>query len=118
MSIESLMIHACTIVRDSGTDEDPLGNPVRPIVTTVYSGMCRLVERAERLWSDERTQAGKVTTYKLLVPAGVMFQERDRVSEIVLEDGAKLENAFTVKTGITRRTRMASHLSIDLERAA
>lgn len=118
MSLESLLIHTCTIVRDSGADEDALGNPIKPIETPVYSGMCRLVEKAERVWDDERSQASKVTTYKLLLPAGTSVQERDRVKEVVLEDGVTLGNAFAVKASLTRRALAARHLSVDLERAA
>lgn len=118
MSIESLMIHTCVIVRDSQTGEDPLGNPVKQSSAAVYSGMCRLVEKEERVWSDERGTASKVTTYTLLIPCGVVIQERDRITEIELEDGSKLEDFFAVKNGIVRRTTSASHLSIRLERAA
>lgn len=118
MSLESLMIHTCVIVRDSRTGEDPLGNPVKQSSAAVYSGMCRLVEKQERVWSDERGTASKVTTYTLLIPCGVAIQERDRITEIDLEDGSKLVDFFAVKAALVRRTRSASHLSVSLERAA
>ncbi len=118
MSLDRLMIHTCVIVRDSQTGEDPLGNPVKQRTETVYSGICRLVEKQERVWSDELGTASKVTTYTLLIPGGVVIQERDRIKEIVLEDGSKLEDSFAVKAALVRRKRNASHLSISLERAA
>ena len=116
MSLESLMIHTCKIVRDSQTGEDPLGNPVKLAEASVYAGMCRLVEKQERVWDDAKGTASKVTVYLLLVPCSVVIQERDRIKEVVLEDGSTLENFFAVKAALVRRTTMASHLSITLER--
>lgn len=118
MSLDSHMIHTCVIMRDSATSEDPLGNPVKSTSIEIYSGICRLVEKEERVWDDERGSASKVTTYKLLIPCGVEIQERDRIKEIALEDGNKLEDFFAVKSAIVRRSRAASHLSINLERVS
>lgn len=118
MSIESLMIHTCSIVRDLPSGEDALGNPIKQISIAVYSGICRLVERQERVWSDERGTAAKVTSYKLLIPCGASVQERDRIERVTLEDGSTLESYFAAKSALVRRSNRASHLSIDLERAA
>jgi hypothetical protein len=57
-----------------------------------------------------------VTVYKLLVPAGSMILEHDRVKEVILEDGTTLTDAFTVNAVFTRRKKLSAFYSIDLER--
>ena len=117
MSLESHLIHSCVIVRDLPTGEDVLGNPVKQRTEAVYSGICRLVESSERVWNDELKTASKVTVYKLLLPCSASVLERDRIQEIMLEDGSRLDGFFAVKSALVRRTSHASHLSITLERA-
>ena len=118
MSFESQLIHTCSIVRDLPTSEDALGNPVKQSSISVYNGICRLVEKQERVWSDERGTASKVTTYTLLIPCGTTVQERDRIETISLEDGSRLESFFAVKGILVRRSNRMSHLSISLERTS
>ena len=117
MSIDSQMIHSCVIIRDLQTSEDALGNPVKQTNVPVYSGICRLVESQERVWNDELGTASKVTSYKLFLPSGADLRERDRIQEIVLEDGSKLTNYFALKSVLVRRSNRISHLSVELERA-
>jgi hypothetical protein len=118
MSLDSLLIHTCEIVRDVQTGEDALGNPVSQKTEAVYSGNCRLVESQERVWSDELRTASKVMSYKLLLPCGADLRERDRVQEVVLEDGSMIENYFVIKSVLARRSLHLNHLSVELERAA
>ena len=118
MSVASQMIHTCKIVRDLQTSEDALGNPVKQRNVAVYSGICRLIESQERVWNDALGTASKVTKYKLLIPCGADLRERDRIEEIILEDGSKLTNYFALKSVLVRRTNRISHLSVELERAA
>lgn len=116
MSFDGHLIHTCVIERDPKNGEDLRGNaPVDQSPELIYEGICRLVEKSEKI--DRDVGGGTViTVYKLYVPTGAQFSEHDRVKEIVLEDGSKLENAYTIKETLSRRGRQASFLSISLER--
>ena len=125
MSFDSQMIHTCVIERDPMNGSDLHGNaPVNVVGATVtvvpeliYTGMCRLVEKMERILT-ERSGRTAVKVYKLLVPPGAVIQDRDRVKSVTLEDGTILTDAFVVTTNLNRRRVNLSHLSLDLERVA
>jgi hypothetical protein len=116
MSFDSQLIHTCTIERDPSNGEDLRGNaPVDQRPELVYSGPCRLVEKSEKV-KKEMGEWTVVTVYKLFVPTGSTFTKRDRVKKIVLEDGALLEDAFTITESLTRRRPSGAFLSISLEK--
>lgn len=118
MSFDSQMIHTCVIERDPTAGQDLHGNaPVNQVPELIYSGMCRLVEKTERILT-ERAGRTAVTVYKLLIPAGTVIQERDRVRSVTFEDGTILTNAFVIKNVINRRAASLRHLSLDLERVS
>jgi len=116
MSMESNMIHTCVIERTIVEDENPLGGPGSSTVVTVYSGICRLVEKAQRVKNDETATWEVIAVYKLFLPAGLNLQDRDNVASITLEDATELVNAFKVTQSLTRRGLIARFISVDLEK--
>lgn len=70
----------------------------------------RLVEKRQRVWSDERVESLVVTNFLLLVPAGTDVVERDRVSIDSV--------AYVVSSLLARNARAAHHLSLQLDRVA
>jgi len=110
------MIHYCKIERTIVEDENPLGGPGTPTVVTVYEGICRLVEKAQRVKNDETAAWEVITVYKLMLPPGLMLQDRDKVVNVTLEDGKVLENSFSVTQRMTRRGLTAKFMSVDLEK--
>ena len=105
MSLDSHLIHTADLQR--GTEHaDPYGNATRTWYD-VASVPCRLVEKRERVWSDERAEALVVTAYLLLVPADTDVAERDRV----IVDST----TFTITAVLARNARAAHHKSLSLE---
>ena len=115
MSLTAHMNHSCVITRDSGSIEDKFGGPGTPDISTVYDGICRLVEKQQRVYSSDNAQLVTVTIYKLFLPSNAAVIDRDLVASITV-DGEVLENAFVVKQKLTRRTNATAFLSVDLEK--
>lgn len=118
MSFESHLIHTCVIKRDTETAENRLGGPGTVTTETIYSGVCRLVEKVQRVYESETASLAAVTVYKLMLPLTAAVLERDRVTKVTLEDGTELEDAFVLKQGLRRRRAAVAFLSIDLERVS
>ncbi len=105
MGLDSLLIHQATVQRSTAV-LDAYGNA--SLTWYDYDSVpCRLVEKRERIWSNERAESVVVTRYLLLVPAGTEVQERDRVQV----DGV----TYTVGAVLTRNTRATHHKSLSLE---
>ena len=118
MSFDSQMIHTCVIERDPTNGEDLHGNaPVNQDPELIYSGICRLVEKTERVLR-EKGGGTVITVYKLLIPPGTMVFKKDRVKSVTLEDLTVLEDAFVVNTAFNRRSSHLAFYSLDLERVS
>ena len=118
MSIESLFIHTATVSLASGDVTDAHGNTLTLSTANNVSIPCRLIERTERVWRDERAQLETVTEYVLLIPNGQSDSVRDWVGVSVSDHlGASL-GSFVVDGIINRRGRGAHHTSVRLRRVA
>ena len=115
MSYEAHLIHTCTIENVIEDGLDAHHNKVFAWDTPVENVPCRLVEKRERGWKDERTASSVETTYQLLLLADTPLLERGRVSAIVLEDGSVLDQKFTVREFLARRGRVLLHKTALLE---
>jgi hypothetical protein len=116
MSFESQLIHTCVVERDPTNGEDLHGNaPVGQDPQLIYAGMCRLVERNQRVLT-EHSGYTLVKVLTLLVPPDTEILGRDRVKSVTLEDGTTLTNAFMIKGVTNRRGKQLHHQSLDLER--
>lgn len=118
MGIESQLIHTCIIERNTGTLEDKYGGEGVQSLITVYEGICRLVEKQQRILSSENAEWVSVKVFKLFLPANAPVLERDVIFSITVDGDVVLENAFVIKSFLTRRGRTKSFVSVDLERAA
>ena len=118
MSIDAHLIHSCTILRETITGEDKLGNADTSESTAATGVACRLVEKSKRIWSDEKQESMVLTVYKLLVGPGTNLQARDVISNVVLEDGTTVSGRFEVVSLLARRGRSLKHNSADLERVS
>lgn len=117
MSIEGHFIHTCSIERDSGSGEDVHGGKTESWSAGSRTGVpFRLVEKRERLHSDDRAAALVVTVYKGLFGHDADIEEKDRLTSVTLEDGTVLGETFYVEELLVRRARAARHKTVILER--
>ena len=118
MSLDSHLIHTCTIERayQSGTNVHGLDSDRYAVIAE--SQMCRLVVNQERIGISERAERPVMTTYKMLFPAGVDILQHDRVSNVLLEDGTLLTNIFSMEGILPRRGRSLRHVAVELEKVA
>ena len=116
MSLDAHMNHTCIIQRDTVEAENPLGGPGTISTATVYEGICRLVEKQQRVYSNETAQWIVINVFKLFLPSTALVQDRDVIASITLENEVVLENAFVVKQALVRRSSAKRFISIDLER--
>lgn len=118
MSLDALLIHSCVIQNPVGDVTDRYGNSVAEYGAGEPT-ICRLIEEQERVWVDEFSQSVVATTYKLVIPAGILVRERARIAEIVLEDGVEVDGEFFVRAVLRRDGRSGWHHQILLlERVA
>ncbi len=120
MGIDSHFIHHCDIKRPaSGSGNENVHGLSDESSQFMASGVrFRLIEKNERIWKSEESEAAVVTVYKGLFGPGVDLQERDQLVNVVLEDGTVLEDYFEIEGILSRRTRAAHHLSVELKRVS
>lgn len=108
MGLDAWLASDVTIQRGTQT-LDPYGNAS---LSWYDVGLVpgRLVEKRERVWSNERAEATVATAYLLLLPAGTDVAERDRV-----EVGGTV---YIVAAVLARNGREAKHISLAVERVA
>jgi hypothetical protein len=116
MSLDAHLRQTCVIVRDTPGGEDAYGGPGPVTTTTVYTGMCRYVEKSERIFSTDRSQVTIVTRYLLLLPESARdVEELDRVESVTM-DGVAIAGPHRVTAVMMRRSNALHHMSVELER--
>ena len=120
MGIDSHFIHQCDIKRPmSGSGNENAHGLSDESAQFVDSGVrFRLIEKNERIWKSEESEAAVVTVYKGLFGPATDLQERDQLVNVVLEDGTTLDHYFEIESVLPRRTRAAHHLSVELKRVS
>lgn len=116
MSLDSHLIHTCTIENPISGEVNAYNNTVKTYDAPITDVQCRLVEQRERVWSTERQESVVQTTYKLLVGASVNLNARAKISKVTLEDGTVIRATFSVDEVLARRTRSAHHQAAMLGR--
>jgi hypothetical protein len=106
VALDSWLSSDVTIQRATET-LDAYGNAALTWAT-VDTGPGRLVEKRQRIWSDERKESLVVTSPLLLVGPGLDVLERDRA----IVDSA----TFTITALLVRKARATHHLSLAVER--
>jgi hypothetical protein len=115
VGVDAHFIHRCEIQRGV-SQKDPYHNDAPPVWSTLASDVpCRLVLKAQRIFSTDTAQQVEITKYLLLLPAGTDITEDDRVVSLVDETGAT-DGPFGVLSVLPRRARAVRHISVELER--
>lgn len=116
MGIDSHFLHRCDIKRPYSGSEDAHGLSDSSEQFAGSGVRFRLIVKNQRIWKSEESESAVVTVYKGLFSAGVDLQERDRLVNVVMEDGSDLEETFEIENILPRRTRASHHLSVELKR--
>jgi hypothetical protein len=116
MSLDQFLIHTCTIenAKDGGTDAH--NNSVEAWDTPIENVICRLVEKREKIWKDERADSAVQTTYQLILSADADLRERAKISKVTLEDATVMSQKFTVTEILARRKKSLHHKTALLEK--
>ena len=115
MSIDSHLLHTCTIQRATLT-KDALNAEIRTW-TTLSSGVRgRLVIKAQRVSDTAFAERPVITSHRWLIGPGVDVQQGDRLINIVDETGATDPGPFAIREVMKRRGRAVKHISLLLER--
>lgn len=111
MALDAWLTEDWQIQRNSAQTLDAYGNAKSDWYDVVLTPG-RLVEKRQRIWSDERQESLVVTSYLLLLPAGTDAQERDRGVRVATGE------TYTVTGILARHARAAHHLSLTVERVS
>lgn len=117
MSLATHLIHRCTILVAENT-EGPYGTPVQSWSEASTGVLCRLVEDVERVVSGREAVSALVTTYTLLVQPATEVDERNRISNVILDDGQVVAGPFSIKAVLRRTGRKLHHKTLQLELVA
>jgi hypothetical protein len=116
MSIDSHLIHRCTIQRYLPVGDDSLKAPKKDWRPWIEGLRCRRVTKQQRVGDTAFAERPVTTTDMLLVPAGTDVQQGDRVVNVIDETGTTEVGTFKIESVIIRRGRAARHVSLILER--
>lgn len=116
MSLESHLIHTCTIENPATGTVNTYNNKVKSFEQPLENVRCRLIEDREYVKRDEVSEGFVQSVFKLMLPADVLIRERARVTKITLEDGAEVNDRFEVTSVLVRRGRNSHHQTALLER--
>jgi hypothetical protein len=116
MSLDSLLLHTCTIENPATGALNAYNNETRQYGVPVTGVRCRLVEKSERVWSNELQEAVIQTVYLLLLPRDTVIEEHAKISLVTLEDRTTISDVFEVDELLTRRGMSAHHKTAMLKR--
>ncbi len=116
MSLDSHLIHTCTIKPAVSGSVNVYNNASVSFGTPVAGVRCRLVEARENIWSSELQEAVVQSVYKLLVGRDAVIGEKSEISLVTLEDGTQISDVFVVSELLVRRSNSAHHKTAVLER--
>lgn len=115
MSVDSHLIHTCTIQRAQRVLDEH--NQDRRIWSDQRTGLrCRLVIKEQRVPLGELAERPVITTYLLMVPAYTDVRQGDQVVMVVDEAGMTEPGPFRIESVLPRRGRAQRHISLRLER--
>lgn len=116
MSLDSHLIHTCTIKPAAAGTANVYNNAAKAFGTPVTGVRCRLVEAREKVWSNERQESVIQSVYKLLVDRTATIGEKSEISLVTLEDGSTISDVFVVTELLVHRSRNTHHKTAVLER--
>lgn len=117
MPLAEFLNHTCTIQRNNSAGKDPLGDPIKRWNNWVVWVNCRLFVSSVRELDDSGAQQTVITEYMMLVPAGTLVHEGDRITDMVIEDDEKIAESFDVESVKKKRARNSvNHIELELKR--
>ena len=116
MSLDSHLIHTCTIQNPAAGSVNVYNNASKGYAAPITGVRCRLVEDREFVKADEVSEGFIQTVYRLMVLGDVNLLEKAKISNLTLEDGAVINDTFEVIDLLIRRGRSAHHKTATLER--
>ena len=116
MSLDSHLIHTCTIENQIAGSVNAYNNENKTYDAPIADVRCRLVESRERAWITERQESVTETVYLLMVGGSVNLNERAKISKVTLEDGTIIRDMFSVSEVLIHRSRNSHHKTAILER--
>ena len=116
MSLDSHLIHTCTIENPAAGSVNVYNNASKGYAAPITGVRCRLVEDRELVRSDEVSESYIQSIYRLMVRGDVNLQEKAKISSLTLEDGSVINDTFQVIDLLIRRGRNAHHKTATLER--
>lgn len=119
MSIETWLIHTCTIERDQTATEDDYNADVADFVASSSGVRCRMVVKMVRSPLGGGLGENPVLpSYRLFLPANADIDEGDRITTVVDETGAAIGATWTVQQVLVRRSSVVRFVTVHLEKAA
>lgn len=116
MGISNHFIHKCDIQRPYSGTENAHGLSEESLGFVASGVRFRLVEKEQRIWKSEEAEAVVITVYKGFFSPGVDLEERDELVNVILENGAEVDEKYLIQKILTRRARSARHISVELKR--
>ena len=116
MSLDSQLIHTCTIENPAAGTTNVYNNASKAYATPITGVHCRLVEDRELVKTDEVSEGFIKTVYRLMIRGDVELQERAKISSVTLEDQTVITDTFEVVDVLVRRSRALHHQTAVLER--
>lgn len=116
MSIGAHFIHRCDVERFTSIGRDGLKAEQKDWRPWEVGMPCRFVEKEQRAADSALAERPTITTYLLLFGARRDVKAKDRIVNIVLQDGAVDAGPYTIESILRRRGRATKHLSARLEK--
>lgn len=116
MGVDAHFIHRCDVERYTSIGRDGLKAEQKSWQPWEVGMRCRFVEKEQRVADTALAERPTITTYLLLFGAGRDVKTKDRIVNIVLEDGTTDAGPYTIEQLLHRRGRAAKHQSARLEK--
>lgn len=123
MSIDSHLIHTCTIQRSVTPNRTSHRDAKPQWSNQAIRVLCRLVIKAQRVADSATGERPIVTNYLLLLPAETDIRQGDRITQIIDERGLmefgndqQTPAIYRVAAVMPRRSFTIHHISCQLDR--
>lgn len=117
MSIDSWLIHTCTIERDQTDFDDNYNADVADFMPSQSGVRCRMVVKMVRSPLGGGLGENPVLpSYRLFLPASVDIHEGDQVTTVLDEQGDAIGSVWDVDQVLVRRGQAKMHVTVHLEK--
>lgn len=116
MGVSAHFIHRCDVERFTSIGRDGLKAEQKKWQPWENEMPCRFVEQEQKVADSALAERPLITTYLLLFGAQRDVKAKDRVVNIVLQDGSVDAGPYIIERVLRRRSRTTRHLSARLEK--